>query len=227
MGESITLKAADGHSLGAYIARPSTDPRGGVVVVQEIFGVNSHIRSVCDRYAKAGYLAIAPAIYDRIEPDVQLGYSPEDITRGRDIRGKCTMENVMLDVSAAIDKIAEAGKTGIVGYCWGGTIVFVSACRLGDKLSCGAVYYGGQIIPHLNEKPAVPLTMHFGDLDTSIPAADIARIRAAHPEATVHIYEGADHGFNCDQRKQFNADAARLTERRTLLFRHAPAIGGL
>lgn len=218
MGETITLKASDGQSLGAYVARPTAAPKGGVVVVQEIFGVNAHIRSVCDRYAKAGYLAIAPAIYDRIENDVQLGYTPEDIARGRDIRGKCTMEDVMLDISAAVDKIAEAGKIGIVGYCWGGTIVYVAACRLGDKLSCGAGYYGGQIIPHLNEKPAIPLTLHFGALDTSIPAADIERIRAANPDAIVHIYAGANHGFNCDHRKQFNADAARLAERRTLDF---------
>ena len=218
MGETITLTAADGQSLGAYIARPTTTPRGGVVVVQEIFGVNAHIRSVCDRYAKAGYLAIAPAIYDRIERDVQLGYTPEDIARGRDIRGKCAMEDVMLDISAAIDAIAEAGKICIVGYCWGGTIVYVAACRLGGKLSCGAGYYGGQIIPYLHEKPAVPLILHFGELDASIPAADIERIRAAHSDTIVHVYEGADHGFNCDHRKQYNADAARLAERRTLDF---------
>jgi carboxymethylenebutenolidase len=218
MGESITLKAADGHTLGAYLARPTAAPRGGVAVVQEIFGVNAHIRSVCDRYAGAGYLAIAPAIFDRIERDVQLGYTPEDIARGRYIRGKCAMEGVMLDIAAAIDRIAEAGKISIVGYCWGGSIVFVAACRLGGKLACGAGYYGGQIIPHLHEKPAVPLTLHFGDLDASIPAADIERIRAAHPYVTVHIYQGADHGFNCDHRKQFNADAARLAERRTLDF---------
>ncbi len=216
MGETIELKAADAHTLGAYIARPSATPRGGVVVVQEIFGVNSHIRSVCDRFAETGYLAVAPAIYDRIERDVQLGYTPEDIASGREIRGKCAMDQVLLDVAAAADVAAEAGKVGIVGYCWGGQIVYLAACRLGDKISCGAGYYGGGIVSHLNEKPTIPLTLHFGTLDASIPAAEIDQIRATHPDVRVHVYEGADHGFNCDQRRQFNADAAQVAKRRTL-----------
>ncbi|HEY5597530.1 MAG TPA: dienelactone hydrolase family protein [Kiloniellales bacterium] len=216
MGETIQLTAADGHTLDTYLARPPAAPRGGVVVVQEIFGVNSHIRAVCDRFAAAGYLAVAPAIYDRIERDVQLGYAPEDIARGRDIRGKCAMEDVLRDVAAAAEKAAEAGKVGIVGYCWGGLIVYVAACRMGDKLSCASGYYGGNIVSYLNEKPAVPLILHFGALDASIPMADIDRIRAAHPDMRVHVYEGADHGFNCDQRRQFNDEAARIAQRRTL-----------
>ena len=167
MGETIQLTAADGHTLDAYLARPPAAPRGGVVVVQEIFGVNSHIRAVCDRFAAA-------------------------------------------------EKAAEAGKVGIVGYCWGGLIVYVAACRMGDKLSCASGYYGGNIVSYLNEKPAVPLILHFGALDASIPMADIDRIRAAHPDMRVHVYEGADHGFNCDQRRQFNDEAARIAQRRTL-----------
>jgi carboxymethylenebutenolidase len=218
MGETIRLTAADGHTFGAYLARPSEKPRGGVVVVQEIFGVNSHIRAVCDGYAEVGYLAVAPAIYDRIEPDVQVGYTPEDITRGREMRGKCTMEDVIQDVGAAVDKAAEAGKVGIVGYCWGGQIVYVATCRMADKLSCGSSYYGGGIVSFLNEKPGVPLILHFGALDASIPAAEIDQIRAANPDVRVYLYDDADHGFNCDQRRQYNADAARVARQRTLDF---------
>ncbi len=148
-GENIRLTAADGFELGAYRARPEAAPRGGVVVVQEIFGVNVHIRAVCDGYAEAGYLAVAPAIYDRIEDDAQLGYTPDDVARGREIRAKCDMANVIADVAAAAESVAEGGKLGIVGYCWGGQIVYVAACRLGDKLSCGSGYYGGGIVPFL------------------------------------------------------------------------------
>ncbi len=216
MGETIRLTAADGHTLDAYLARPPAAPRGGVVVVQEIFGVNSHIRRVCDRFAGAGYLAVAPAIYDRIERNVQFRYTQDDITRGREVRGKCNMEDVLRDVAAAAERAVEGGKVGIVGYCWGGLIVYVAACRLGDKLSCASGYYGGNIVSYLNETPAVPLILHFGALDASIPAADVDRIRAAHPDVRVYVYKGADHGFNCDQRRQFNAEAARTAEQRTL-----------
>ena len=159
MGENVRLTAADGFELGAYRARPEAAARGGVVVVQEIFGVNVHIRAVCDGYAAAGYLAVAPAIYDRIEPDAQLGYTPDDVTRGREIRAKCDMANVIADVAAAAENTVEGGpgggpgggKVGIVGYCWGGQIVYVAACRLGDKLSCASGYYGGGIVPFLGE----------------------------------------------------------------------------
>ena len=220
MGETITLKAADGHTLGGLSSRrPSAAPHGGVVVVQEIFGVNSHIRSVCDRFAKAGYLAIAPAIYDRIERDVQLGYTPEDITRGRDIRGNVHMEDVMLDISAAIDAIAEAGKVGIVGYCWGGTIVYVAACRLGGKLSCGAGYYGGNIVSHLNEKPAIPLTpalRRFGYLDPG--RRHRANSRRPPGRDACMSTRAPTTASTATIGKQFNADAARAAERRTLDF---------
>ncbi|MCH8925258.1 MAG: dienelactone hydrolase family protein [Proteobacteria bacterium] len=216
MGENIRLTAADGFELGAYRARPDGAVKGGVVVVQEIFGVNVHIRSVCDRYAEAGYLAVAPAIYDRIEPDVQIGYEPDDIARGRDIRAKADMANVIADVAAAADAAAEGGKVGIVGYCWGGLIVYLAACRLGDKLACASGYYGGGIVSYLDEKPAVPLMLHFGSLDASIPLSEVERIDEAYPEVAVHVYEGADHGFNCDRRAQYNAEAAAQARERTL-----------
>lgn len=216
MGEDIRLTAADGFELGAYRARPDGAVKGGVVVVQEIFGINVHIRSVCDRYAEAGYLAVAPAIYDRIEPGVQIGYEPDDIARGRDIRAKADMANVIADVAAAADAAAEGGKVGIVGYCWGGLIVYLAACRLGDKLACASGYYGGGIVSYLDEKPAVPLMLHFGSLDASIPLSEVERIDAAYPEVAVHVYMGADHGFNCDRRSQYNAEAAAQARERTL-----------
>ncbi len=216
MGENIRLTAADGFELGAYRARPEAAPRGGVVVVQEIFGVNVHIRAVCDGYAEAGYVAVAPAIYDRIEPDAQLGYTPDDVTRGREIRAECDMANVIADVAAAAASAAEGGKLGIVGYCWGGQIVYIAACRLGDKLSCGSGYYGGGIVPFLGEVPAIPLMLHFGTEDASIPLSDAEQIGEAHPEVAIHLYEGAGHGFNCDLRASYHAEAAALALDRTL-----------
>jgi carboxymethylenebutenolidase len=216
MGENIRLTAADGFELGAYRARPEGAAKGGVVVVQEVFGVNVHIRSVCDRYAEAGYLAVAPAVYDRIDPDVQLGYEPDGITRGREIRAKADMADVIADVAAAAEAAAQGGKVGIVGYCWGGLIVYVAACRLGDKLACASGYYGGGIVQYLGETPTVPLILHFGTIDASIPLSDVKKIGQAHPEITIHLYEGADHGFNCDMRSQYHAEAAALAQERTL-----------
>ena len=220
MGENIRLTAADGFEFGAYRARPDAAPRGGVVVIQEIFGVNVHIRAVCDRFAEAGYLAVAPAIYDRIEPDVQIGYTPDDVTRGREIRAECDMANVIADTTAAAESAAEGGpeggKVGIVGYCWGGQIVYVASCRLGDKLACASGYYGGGIVPFLGETPAVPLMMHFGTEDASIPLTDVEQLGKAHPDVAIHLYEGAGHGFNCDMRAHYHADSARLALERTL-----------
>ncbi len=216
MGEQISLTALDGFEFGAYRADPEGTAKGGVVVVQEIFGVNVHIRAVCDRYAEAGYLAIAPAIYDRIEPGLELGYESDNLARGQQISGRCDMTDVIADVAAAADAAAEAGKVGIVGYCWGGRIVYIAACRLAGRLACASGYYGAKIVQYLDETPAVPLVLHFGTLDSSIPLTDVERIGHAHPEIAVHLYEGADHGFNCDLRGQYNAEAAALSLERTL-----------
>lgn len=218
MGETMQLTAADGHAFGAYRASPDGRPKGGVVVIQEIFGVNGHIRSVCDRYAAAGYRAIAPALYDRAERNVELGYTKDDIARGREIRGKLGMADVLKDVEAAAKAAAEAGKVGIVGYCWGGLVVYVAACRLGSALACGSGYYGANIKQYLDEKPAIPLMLHFGAKDQSIPLDEVEQIRTARPEVAVHVYDGADHGFNCDQRSQYHAAAAKIAEDRTLRF---------
>jgi carboxymethylenebutenolidase len=216
MGENITLTAEDGFELGAYRARPEGTPRGGVVVIQEIFGVNVHIRAVCDGFAADGYLAVAPALYDRLERDVQLGYTEADIARGREIRGRCDLDAVIRDAAAAADAAAEAGKVGIAGYCWGGLVTYLAACRLGGSLACASSYYGGNIVSFLEERPAVPIIFHFGTLDAAIPMDQVEQIGEMLPEATVHVYEGADHGFNCDRRKQYNPEAAALARERTL-----------
>lgn len=218
MGETIKLEAADGHKFDAYVARPSGKPKGGLVVVQEIFGINSHMRSVCDRFAEAGYLAVAPALFDRVERGLELSYEPDDVARGRETRSKIEMDDVIADVSAAADAAAEAGPVGIVGYCWGGLVTYVACCRLGDKLACGVSYYGGNIKSYLNETPAVPLMLHFGTKDASIPMSDVEEIRTAHPDLIYHIYEGAEHGFNCDQRKTYHPEAAAEALPRTLTF---------
>lgn len=219
MGSMIRLTAADGFEFGAWRAEPEAPAKGGIVVIQEIFGVNSHIRSVADGYARAGYLAIAPAIYDRVEPNVELGYVGDDVARGRDIRAACKLDQVMADLAAAADMAATAGKVGIVGYCWGGSLAYVAACRLGDKLAAAVGYYGGQITPHLDEAPGVPTMLHFGDQDTSIPLADVDRIRAARPEVEVFVYDGAGHGFNCEQRASYHeAHAQTALARSHALF---------
>jgi carboxymethylenebutenolidase len=217
MGERIRLRAADGHELGAYRAAPSGKPRGGVVVLQEIFGVNSHIRDVADAFAAEGYLALAPALYDRSSvKDVEMGYTREDIARGRALREEFSWEDSVKDVEAAMNALREEGvRVGAVGYCWGGSISFLTAVRL--PLDAAVVYYGGQILPYVNEKERCPLLMHFGNRDASIPASVVEAIRKAHPGAIVHWYD-ADHGFNCDQRSQYDEPSARLARERTLAF---------
>lgn len=217
MGETITLTTSDGIKIGAYRARPAGPPRGSMVVVQEIFGVNQHIRAVADRFAAAGYLAIAPALFDRVEPNTELGYQPPDLQRGLAIRGKTELATCLLDVEAAIAAAREGGKVGIVGYCWGGMVAFAAACRL-SGLAAAVGYYGGGLAAIANEKPKVPMILHFGDKDQSIPLADIEKIKAARPEVPVYVYPGAGHGFNCDQRGSFNPAAAELAGKRTMDF---------
>ncbi|HUN52410.1 MAG TPA: dienelactone hydrolase family protein [Candidatus Sulfotelmatobacter sp.] len=216
MGANITLKAGDGHQFAAYRVEPKGKPKGAMVVVQEIFGVNSHIREVAEGFAADGYLAIAPALFDRAERNVELGYSQADIGRGRDIRMKVPWEQAMLDTQAAVDAAKGAGKVGIVGYCWGGSVVWLAAARA-KGLAAAVGYYGGAVAQFADEKLACPVMLHFGDKDASIPLTDVAKVQKAHPEVTVHIYE-ADHGFNCDHRGQFNAAAAKLARERTLAF---------
>jgi carboxymethylenebutenolidase len=223
MGEMIQLKSADGTVVPAYVARPSVTPKGAVVVVQEIFGVNSHIRQVTDGYAAEGYVAVAPAAFHRVKPGVELGYTDADMGEG--FGYKTAVEalpapGVMQDIQAAIDHAAQVsgGKVGIVGYCWGGLLTWRSACTL-KGLSAAAPYYGGGVTTEAEtaRQPQVPVMAHFAEEDTWIPMDTVASFQKAHPEVTVHTY-AAHHGFNCDQRGSWHAPSAQLARQRTLAF---------
>jgi carboxymethylenebutenolidase len=216
MGRWITLHAADGTEISAYRADPAGKPRGGLVVVQEIFGVNSHIRSVADGFAADGYLAVAPAVFDRQQPGIDLGYTPDDIARGRDLKAKASTDHALADVAAARDVCAEAGKVGVIGYCWGGYVAWMAAARV-PKLACAICYYGGGMTDAVGEKPKVPVLAHFGEKDSMIPVAGVRQLADAHPSAKVHLY-AADHGFNCDHRGSYDAAAAKVARERTIAF---------
>jgi carboxymethylenebutenolidase len=216
MGNTIKLTAADGFALSAYRADPDGPPRGGLVVAQEIFGVNSHIRSVCDGYAADGYRVIAPALFDRYEKGVDIGYTPTDIARGRELKAKATTDAALKDIAAARDALADCAKVGIVGYCWGGFVAWMSACRL-SGFACSVPYYGGGMLDAVGETPRCPVLAHFGERDAMIPVDGVRKFAAAHPTAQIHIY-AADHGFNCDQRGSYDPTAAALARERTLQF---------
>lgn len=216
MGETVTLTAKDGVTISAYVATPKTKPRGGIVVLQEIFGVNHHIRAVTDLYASHGYLAIAPALYDRVEPGFEVGYLPPDIQRGSDIVQKVKREKTMLDIAAAIAYATPAGKIGVVGYCWGGTMAYASACHLAG-LSAAVGYYGGGIAAMKADTPQVPTILHFGELDKHIPMENVNAIKTAQPRVAVYTYH-ADHGFNCDERGSYDKPSAETARTRTLEF---------
>jgi carboxymethylenebutenolidase len=212
----IELTAADGHRFAAYVASPEGAPRGAIVIAPEIFGVNSHIRAVADGYAADGYLAIAPALFDRVQRDYETGYSPDEVQAGIAVMQKVDMADAMKDVAACVAHATQAGKVAIVGYCWGGTVAWVAAARV-SGLACAIPYYGGGIPSFADEKPACPVMFHFGEQDKS-PTPDQARaVAAANPSAIAHFYD-AGHGFNCDQRGSFDAPASKLARGRTLEF---------
>jgi len=217
MGERIQLRAQDGFTVGAWRAAAAGARRGGLVVVQEIFGVNQHIREVCEGFAQAGYLAVAPQIFDRVERDLELGYEGEDIQRGADIAmNQLDHERMLADVQAAVEAAAAAGRVGVVGYCFGGLVAWLTACNLrGVDAAC--CYYGGGIARYLQLTPSCPVMMHFGERDAHIPMEQVEQIRAAHPEAEIHTYD-ADHGFNCDHRGSYDPESAALARERTLEF---------
>jgi carboxymethylenebutenolidase len=216
MGTQIELAAADGHKFAAYRAEPKGKPRGALVVVQEIFGVNSHIRGVTDGYAADGYLAIAPAFFDRVQRGVDMGYTPADIEVGRTFIPKMQWDNTLKDLAAAIDNVKSAGRRGVLGYCWGGTVAWVAAARL-EGLDCAVAYYGGGIPNMIDEKPKCPVMFHWGETDHAIPLEAARKVAAAHPGAVSYIYQ-AGHGFNCDQRSSYDAGSAKLARSRSLEF---------
>ncbi|KGI78914.1 carboxymethylenebutenolidase [Oleiagrimonas soli] len=201
-------------AVNAWMAQSEGTPKGGVVVIQEIFGVTSHIRNVVDGYAKAGYTAIAPAIFDLVQSDVELPYDEGGIKQGIEFVGKISFDAALALVKAAADRIASVGKVGVVGYCWGGTVAYLSALRLGLP---AVSYYGGRNTQFVEEPALAPLMFHYGERDAHISAADRDRVRKAHPDAEFHVYP-ADHGFNCDERGSYDATAAALARKRTLAF---------
>ena len=215
MGSTIELTAADGFKLSAYRAGPA-DAKHGLVVIQEIFGVNDHIRSVCDRFAAQGYDVIAPALFDRSERGVEVGYTQEDVQIGIKHRGALTDAMVAADVAAAAKALG--GKPlGIVGYCFGGTVAWNSACRT-TLFKAASGWYGAGIAKTREEKPNCPVQLHFGEHDHSIPLSDVALIREAHPDVAVYVYEGAQHGFGCDVRGSYNEASYKVAFQRTLDF---------
>jgi carboxymethylenebutenolidase len=215
MGEFTTLMARDGHEFNAWLAAPSGPPRGALVVAQEIFGVNRHIRAIADGYAAEGYLTIAPCLFDRIRRGIELGYSEADVQQGRGYRLQIPKEKTLLDLSACINVVRHSGRVSMLGYCWGGSLAYIAACEL--PVFCAVSYYGGQIKDHLDKSPKRPVMYHFGEKDPHIPMSDVDKIRAADPNGIFHVYP-ADHGFNCDERATYDAPSATLARQRTLQF---------
>ena len=213
MGEKITITAADGHEFTAW--RAGTGP--GLVVIQEIFGVNSHIRNTTERFAAQGFTAIAPALFDRLGPDIELGYESDDVAKGRDLRGQIANEDAMKDVAATVALLSGEGlRVGCVGYCWGGSLAWASATGL-DNLSASVCYYGGEIPNNASQTPRCPVMMHFGKHDHGIPLDGVEEVRKAHPAVPIHIYD-AGHGFSCDERASFDQASHEQALARTLPF---------
>jgi carboxymethylenebutenolidase len=215
-GDWQPLQASDGHALQAWCVRPAGEPRGTVVVLQEIFGVNSHIRAVADRFAAEGYVALAPTLFDRVAPQFETGYTPAEMSRAKAVMAKVSFDRAVLDVAAAAQAPLGPGKVAVVGFCWGGTLAWLAATRL-PGLACAVSYYGRLVVDFLHEHPRCPVLLHFGEEDKSIPLANVKKIQSAHPEQTYHLYP-AGHGFNCDQRADFHKASAELAMERTLAF---------
>jgi carboxymethylenebutenolidase len=217
MGKTITLTAEDGHQFSAYRAEPAGTPRGGIVVIQEIFGVNQHIRKVTDSFAAAGYLCLAPAIFDRVDRNFEIGYAPADVEHGRATRAKIQLDDMVADVRAAAKALqAEKLKVGVVGYCLGGTLTWLAATRI-DGLSAAVGYYGGGVAASASETPRCPVLLHWGETDASIPPDHWETVKKAHPTVPMHVYP-AGHGFHCDERGSFHAESSKLAHQRTLDF---------
>jgi carboxymethylenebutenolidase len=218
MSEVVKLKAADGHELDAYVARPAGEPIAGLVVIQEIFGVNRHIRSIADSYAKDGFLAVAPALFDRVERGVELAYDGPEAQKGVAILQKLDNAKALEDVDAALQYVRRqtGKKSGVIGYCLGGLLAWLSATRLHPDAAVG--YYAGRVGNFAGETPKAPVQLHFGKLDTHIPAEQVEKVHAAHPEVEIYWYENAGHGFNCDMRASYNPEASALARSRALAF---------
>lgn len=217
MGQDIELTASDGFKLGGYRADPAGSSKAAIVVIQEIFGVNHHIRSVCDRLAAEGYVAIAPSIFDRTQPNFQCGYSPDEIAHARTFIANPDWPAMLRDTQAAIDAVKDVGPVGIIGFCLGGSIAYAAATKL-SGLSAAVGYYGGAVVRFADDKPLVPTQLHFGEKDAGIPLTDVETIKAKRPEVEVHIYPGAQHGFHCDERASYDKASAEIAWPRSLAF---------
>jgi carboxymethylenebutenolidase len=222
MGQIVEVKAQDGHQLDAYLATPEGKAIGAVVVVQEIFGVNNSIRDVVDGFAKQGFLAIAPAIFDRYEKNVILGYTGEDVQKAYALYAKLDVTTALLDVAAAFAKVSETvEKVAVTGYCYGGLLSWLAATRgeaLGMVPACTVGYYAGGVGKVATEKPSCPVMLHFGGADSHIGSDQVDAVRQAHPDVTVYVDEGAEHGFSNDYRDAYHPEAAKLARVRTLEF---------
>jgi carboxymethylenebutenolidase len=217
MGQMITLTSKDGFKPGAYEAKPSGKARGGLVMVQEIFGVNGHMRRTADKYAAAGYHVVVPAFFDRVGKDIQLGYSEADVAKGRETRGKLNWDQILADVAAGRDALKGAGKLGIIGYCFGGSVAWLGATRFTD-FAASVCFYGGNIAQFAEEKPNCPVQMHFGETDHAIPMSDVGKIRGAQgAKVEIQVYP-AGHGFNCEDRGSYHEPSAKLAQERSLAF---------
>ena len=216
MGADLKLPAAAGHQLDAYKAEPDGSVRGGVVIIQEIFGVNDDIRETVDNFAKEGYVAIAPALFDRHERDAVLDFNEDGMAKGRALKSALDWDDVIKDVDAAIDELDGAGKIGVVGFCMGGSVAWFAAAR--SRVSAVACYYGGDILTNSSETPKCPVMFHWGAEDAVFPLDGAAAVEADHPDNPSFIYEGAGHGFSCSRRGSYHKKAAGQAMERTLEF---------
>ncbi|HEY2758957.1 MAG TPA: dienelactone hydrolase family protein [Pseudolabrys sp.] len=214
---TLKITAKDAHEFSAYCAKPQGAPRGGLIVIQEFFGVNGHIRRVCDQYAADGYFVLSPAIFDRVECDVELGYDEAGMNKGRELRARLDLTKCMADIQATIDAAASAGKVAALGYCWGGSLAYIASARL-NGLACAIGYYGAQIAAHVDETPRVPVMLHYAEKDEYLPQCDIEKVRNAHPSVIIYQYPGTEHGFNCDDRRFYEPKSAAIARERTLSF---------
>jgi carboxymethylenebutenolidase len=217
MGKTLTLKASDGHEFSAYRADPTGKPKGSLIVIQEIFGVNDHIRSVADRFAREGYLAVAPALQDRAQRNFEVGYTPPDIEKGREVRGKVKNEDSVKDLKATLEylkKESPGSKVGVVGYCWGGSLAWLAATEI-DGLAVAVSYYGGDVANNADRKAKIPVMFHFGEKDASIPLDKVEIVKKKQPDHPLYVYEGAGHGFSCDARGSFHPASHELALKRT------------
>jgi carboxymethylenebutenolidase len=218
LGKQFSLTSTDQFQLGAYRADPTGPAKGGVVVIQEIFGVNHHIRAVCDRLASEGYAAVAPALFDRQTRNFESGYTPDEIANARKFVANPDWDAMLRDTQAAIDELKQDGPVAIIGFCMGGTVAFLASGRA-NGLSAAICYYGGQIAKHADAKPKVPTQMHFGEQDASIPMSDVETIKQKRGnDSEIHVYPEAQHGFHCDERGSYHEASAKTAWQRAMDF---------